>query len=138
MTPINTNKIIGLAPILETTDLKESIAFYIEVLGFQCDGIHPNGEDPVWASLRRGGANVMLSARNAHSGVENPTMTGSLYLYPDNVDAVWEELKDKTRVAYGIEDFDYGMREFAVYDHDGYLLQFGQDMDEVKARRAAA
>ncbi|MFN5228579.1 MAG: hypothetical protein ACK5Q3_18600 [Planctomycetota bacterium] len=27
-----------------------------------------------------------------------------------------------------LEDFDYGMREFAIYDNNGYLLQFGQSL----------
>lgn len=46
----------------------------------------------------------------------------------DDVDALWEKLKDKAGVCYGIEDFYYGMREFAVYDNNGYLLQFGQEI----------
>jgi hypothetical protein len=36
------------------------------------------------------------------------------------------ELKDKTKVCYPIETFGYGMREFAIFDNNGYLLQFGQ------------
>jgi len=39
-------------------------------------------------------------------------------------------LKDKVEVCYGIENFHYGMREFAIYDNNGYLLQFGQDVAE--------
>jgi hypothetical protein len=26
---------------------------------------------------------------------------------------------------YTIENFEYGMREFAIYDNNGYMLQFG-------------
>ena len=37
-----------------------------------------------------------------------------------------KKLKDKCKVCYPIETFDYGMREFGVYDINGYLLQFGQ------------
>lgn len=37
------------------------------------------------------------------------------------------ELKDKAKGYRGIENFDYGMREFAVYDNNGYLLRFGQE-----------
>jgi len=36
-------------------------------------------------------------------------------------------LKDKVRVCYPLENFEYGMREFAIYDNNGYLLQFGQE-----------
>jgi hypothetical protein len=38
------------------------------------------------------------------------------------------KLKDKAKVCCGIEDFDHGVREFAVYDNNGYLLQFGQEL----------
>jgi len=30
------------------------------------------------------------------------------------------------RICYPIETFEYGMREFAIYDNNGYLLQFGE------------
>ena len=39
------------------------------------------------------------------------------------------KVKDAVRVCYPIEDFDYGMREFAIFDNNGYLLQFGQEID---------
>jgi hypothetical protein len=29
------------------------------------------------------------------------------------------------KIAYPMEDFEYGMREFAIYDNNGYMLQFG-------------
>jgi hypothetical protein len=50
-------------------------------------------------------------------------------LRADDVDALWEKLKDKSRVCYGIEDFHDGLREFAVYDNNGHLLQFGQEIE---------
>jgi hypothetical protein len=37
-------------------------------------------------------------------------------------------LCSKLRIFYPLEDFDYGMREFAIYDNNGCLLQFGQDL----------
>jgi len=37
-------------------------------------------------------------------------------------------LKHNTEIVYPIEDFDYGMREFAIRDSNGYCLQFGQEV----------
>jgi uncharacterized glyoxalase superfamily protein PhnB len=121
-------KLKNLIPMLETEDLRQTIEFYTKLLGFVCDGSYPDGENPCWASLFKGQVRIMFTSRNAHSTVEKPTMTGSLYLYPDNVNQVWEEVKDKATVEYPIEDFDYGMREFAIRDCNGYLLQFGQEI----------
>ena len=41
---------------------------------------------------------------------------------------MWAKLKDITKVCYGIETFDFGMREFAIYNNNGYMLQFGQEI----------
>jgi len=40
------------------------------------------------------------------------------------------KLKDKAEVACGIENIEYGMREFAVLDNNGYMLQLGQEIAE--------
>ncbi len=48
-------------------------------------------------------------------------MTGSLYFKTDDVDALWLRLKDRCKVEYPLEDFDYGMREFAIRDNSDYL-----------------
>jgi uncharacterized glyoxalase superfamily protein PhnB len=44
------------------------------------------------------------------------------------VDAIWENIKESANICYPIETFDYGMREFGIYDNNGYLLQFGQEI----------
>ena len=56
---------------------------------------------------------------------DSPTFTGSLYFNVDDAASLWVSLKDVVKVGYPMEDFHYGMREFAIYDNNGYLLQFG-------------
>jgi hypothetical protein len=43
---------------------------------------------------------------------------------------ILNELKDKAKICYEPETFEWGMREFGIYDNNGYLLQFGQEMEE--------
>lgn len=119
-------RITALRPMLWTEDLPGTIEFYIKTLGFACDEYN---EDWGWASLSSGEIGIMFSAPNAHIPYDKIGCTGSFYLNTDNVDALWEQLKDKANVCYGIENFDHGMREFAIYDNNGYLLQFGQEID---------
>ncbi|MGI8811469.1 MAG: hypothetical protein ACR2IH_02940 [Pyrinomonadaceae bacterium] len=45
-------------------------------------------------------------------------------------DALWDKLKDKAHVCCGIEKLPYRMRECVVYDNNGYLLQFGQPIEQ--------
>ena len=113
--------------MLRTTDLKGSIDFYTRVLGFECDG---SSEEWGWASVRRDNVAIMFALPNEHEQFDGPMFTGSFYFNPDDVDALWAQVKDKARVCYPIDDFDYGMREFGIYDNNGYLLQFGHETPE--------
>ena len=122
-------RLTGLIPMLEVDDLGLTIDFYSTVLGFECAGRYPDEGNPGWALLKRDDVEIMFTVRNAHSKVEKPVMTGSLYIHPDNVNEVWDLLKDKVTIEYPIEDFDYGMREFAIRDCNGYLIQFGQGIE---------
>jgi len=89
-----------------------------------------------WAALRKDAVEVMISLPNAHEPFEKPTLTGSLYFSSDNVDALWEKIKDKATIVYPIENFYYGMREFAVRDNNGYILQFGQEITDRRRYRS--
>ena len=111
-----------LKPMMRTWDIQGSIDFYTQVLGFRCLAFN---EEWGWASLQWDRAEIMLSGPNEHENDERPVFTGSLYMICDDVDQHWRSLRDRVKVCYPIETFEYGMREFAIYDNNGYLLQFG-------------
>lgn len=121
-------KFTALRPMIETRDFDETIDFYTSVLGFICG--EPSDEWG-WASLHRDEVEIMVSRPNDHTPFEKPTFTGTFYFNTDAVDVLWELLKDSPAVFYGIENFEYGMREFAIKDNNGYILQFGQVYREV-------
>lgn len=110
-----------------TDDLKGSVDFYVNTLDFECEEFR---EDWGWALLVLDRVEIMLTRPNEHTPYDKIGFTGSFYFTTDDVDALWEKLKDKVKVCYGIEDFFYGMREFGIYDNNGYLLQFGQEVHE--------
>ncbi len=116
-------KLDSLVPILRTWNLAESMAFYTNVLGFECERHEPDRE---WASLCRDDVRIMFAPPNAHEGDVGPKFTGSLYIRTDDVAQIWAHIRGRCRVCYSLEDFDYGMREFAIYDNNGYVIQFGQ------------
>ena len=109
--------------MLRTWDLSATIEFYTHVLRFECEAHEP---DLGWASLTQGTVALMFSAPNEHEGDVAPSFTGSLYFRVGDIDSLWSRLKDEARVCYPVENFAYGMREFAIYDNNGYLLQFGE------------
>ena len=118
-------KLFNLAPMLTTDRIKETIEFYQNTLDFECESFD---EGWGWASLKKDDLNIMLGKPNAHIPFEKACFTGSFYFNTDNVNELWEKVKDKARVCYPPENFEYGMREFAIYDNNGYLLQFGQEI----------
>lgn len=116
-------KFNSLYPVLWTDSWEETIQFYTEILGFT---IHEKNQSWKWASLQRDGIQIMVSAPNAHENFIKIGFTGSFYFNISMIDDFWHGLKDKIQICYEIEDFEWGMREFAVYDNNGYILQFGE------------
>ena len=115
----------AIRPMLAVNSIDDTILFYCNTLGFECvnrlDG---------WAALQKDKVELMISLPNAHEPFEKPTLTGSLYFNTADVDILWNEIKDKVSVVYPVENFFYGMREFAIRDNNGYILQFGQEITE--------
>lgn len=53
-------------------------------------------------------------------------LSGSLYVTVEDVDALWEDLKNKCEIVYPVENFIYEMREFAIKDNNGYVINFAE------------
>lgn len=115
----------ALRPILWTEQVEETIQFYTTFLGFE---LAEQNEDWGWACLVKDGVEIMIAEPNEQTPFDQPLFTGSFYITTDHVDEIWEKLKDKVKVCYDIENFDWQMREFAIYDNNGYLIQFGQEI----------
>ncbi len=139
-----------LTPILTTDDMDATIAFYRDMLGFEVTGKMPE-QNPTWCSLRRDDAAIMFTSpdEDGHDHDEDDGHTHdhdeddghshdhehsganrlwTMYVYSEDVDTLWEELKGETNVAYPLYDTHYGMREFGVRDSDGNMLSFGKDI----------
>lgn len=119
-----------IAPLFIVTDLKTSIAFYVEKLGFEVRYIGPD-EDPFFAIVGREQVSVMLKhiAPDIHpipNHTRHPWARLDAYISTADPDALYEEY-----VAAGVifhqhilDDAD-GLRGFEVMDADGYMLFFG-------------
>ncbi|MBC3846095.1 VOC family protein [Winogradskyella echinorum] len=115
----------ALIPTLEVENMDETIAFYETNLDFVC----VNRDDNHWALMTKDDVDIMLSSRFNKDEFPKTTFTGSLYIHTDDVDVLWQILKDKVSICYPLESFEYGMREFAIYDNNGYRIQFGQELE---------
>jgi len=114
-----------ISPIIYTTDIENTINFYVNLIGFNCTDFD---KEIGWARVQVDNIELMISLPNAQLEFQKPFFTGSFYFNLDDVDALWQYVKEKVTVCYPLENFDYGMREFGIFDNNGYLLQFGQEV----------
>jgi uncharacterized glyoxalase superfamily protein PhnB len=76
--------------------------------------------------MHSGNARIMFST---FDHVDAPALTGEIYLYPDDLDAVWAKLKDAVTVVEPLHLTEYGMREFAIRDPNGFTLTLAASSD---------
>lgn len=123
-----------ISPILWTKDLKATIQFYETVLGFKGKSNFPN-----FVTLTRETVEIMFivpqdEPEECKEPNENqdffprPLLTGSIFITLDNVDRLWESVKDKATIKDSINNREYLMRDFSILDNNGYELVFGQDI----------
>jgi uncharacterized glyoxalase superfamily protein PhnB len=122
-------KLSGLIPMLETRDLEATIEYYTRTLGFDLDATWPSEGPLTWCRVVAGDVALMFMVPDDDAPPSDPTITGQLYCYPPDVDALWAELRGKVEVVSPIADWDHGMREFQIRDCNGYVLRFGREID---------
>jgi uncharacterized glyoxalase superfamily protein PhnB len=112
-----------LTPILYTNNMQQTLEFYEHFFGFTCT---TSNNDLSWAKIINKDIELMISKPVQSICFNEAIFTGSFYFNTDNVDEIWEAVKHKLKICYPVNNFEYGMREFGVFDNNGYLLQFGQ------------
>ena len=132
-------KPIGLTPVLYVTTLEQSLAFYINVLGFS---ILYQREEEGFAYMKRENVELMLSEIGKGSTWVTGDLTPPLgigvnfQMEVSDVDALYQNvLENEIKLFADIEVKWYrkdghhvGNKQFLVQDPDGYLLRFFQDM----------
>jgi catechol 2,3-dioxygenase-like lactoylglutathione lyase family enzyme len=122
--PVNLGQ--RVLPCLLVADMRRSLDFYVGVVGFTQTGYYPIESDPIRTEVRRDGVAIILFTETFRAYAERPTFSGALYVFPESVDRLAKELRDKVRFEWGPEDTDFGIREFAIRDPDGYTLVFAE------------
>ena len=135
-----------LAVMLTAKDLKKSLAFYRDVLGFRVESAWPSEADPMWANVVMGRQSVMLGQdmppqaiekacshdpakaaimkqRHEEFGKNKPGTGVFVYVAVDDVDAHHARVAGKVaKKPAKPESQFYGIRDYEVEDPDGYHL----------------
>ena len=123
-------QLIGSAPLFHVTNLKKSLDFYCEVLGFERPTLW--GDPPGFAMPQRDGMILMLD-QHTEAPLHN-NGNWDAYFWVNDVPALYAEFKAQGALfEYGVEFKKlYGNLEFALKDPDGYFLAFGQTLTETE------
>ena len=130
----------GVAPLFQVFDMRKSVAWYCDVLGFEIVQVDDKSKSPNhdWVWLRLNGADLMLNT--AYERDERPPGPDArriaahddtaLYFGAPDVEAVYADLLakglklNKPKVAW------YGMKQLYLHDPDGFSLCFQWRLDE--------
>lgn len=110
-------------------DVKETIKFYEEKLGFQkLLSVPEEGDVLNFAILNKDKISIMFQEQENLMN-EYPTLltekivpTFTLFITVDNVTQMYDELKDKVEIARDLHKTFYGKDEFAIFDNNGNIL----------------
>ena len=120
----------NLSPLLAARNMKETIEFYKNSLGFKMGMAFPDANNPEYVDLAKDGMVLMFIPAESH-GISSEEKLGiGVYLYlqiDGDIDEYYEELKKKeVRIAVDIKDEPFGVRDFTIEDPNGYKLTFNQ------------
>ena len=124
------------SPTLAVRDMKKTIGFYMNSLGFEMGMAFPDADNPEYADLSKDGMVLMfIPAENVGIGWEEKLGVGvNLYMEIEgDIDEYYGELKNRgIEILVDIKDEPFGIRDFTIEDVDGYQLTFNQPSQAVK------
>jgi uncharacterized glyoxalase superfamily protein PhnB len=119
-----------LTPNLIVTNVEHSMAFYRDVLGFTVQQTVPDAAPFVFAIVAHGNVEVFFNTREAavaeYPAFADSPIGGTLTMFVEvsDIEAAWNELRERVDVVMPYEKKWYGMTEFAFRDPDGYLITY--------------
>jgi catechol 2,3-dioxygenase-like lactoylglutathione lyase family enzyme len=113
-------KALSTSVVIHVSDLKRALNYYTAILGFTEDF-----ELEEYAGLVLDNVCIHLSGP-ASPGMKKTPGNAHFCIDCDDVNAYFDAISLKgALIAVPLEDRYYGMRDFAVNDHDGNTLVFG-------------
>jgi catechol 2,3-dioxygenase-like lactoylglutathione lyase family enzyme len=113
-----------VVPMIHVPDVAATVEWYRDI-GFSVVETHGHqGEGLSFAIVAFGDSQVMFSEGGGTSTQFRREV--DLYVYADDVDEIYERLKNRVEVVEGLHDTFYGMRELIIRDLNRFWITFGQ------------
>jgi catechol 2,3-dioxygenase-like lactoylglutathione lyase family enzyme len=120
-----------ISPSFIVSNLKASIAFYVDKLGFEVRFIGPDSE-PFWAIVGRENISIFLKAiapdvKPIPNNTRHKWARWDAYISAVDPDLLFEEYRSSgVGFHQPIKDDGDSLRGFEIADADGYVLFFGR------------
>jgi glyoxylase I family protein len=123
----------SLTPLLQVYDMRKSLAWYRDQLGFQILQTYEPEGHLYWAMLKLGEATLMLNAKfedEDKPATQPPVPDGhkdiTLYFDCPDVDAAYSHVTAQSIKAAPPKITYYKMKQLTLTDPDGFILVFQQ------------
>lgn len=135
----------SLVPNIAVKSIKDTVAYYKENFDFKLqmavdkdkeinESIMENKEY-IWAMIISDDVSLMLQEQNnlkkdVGDFFDDIQASLTLYFHVENIDSLYEKVKDNVEIFKPIYATWYGQKEFYVKDCNGYILCFAGIVDE--------
>lgn len=130
-------EIEGMTPLIQVFNMRRSLAFYRDILGFEIVSDSGGGDDSSWVWLRLNGCDLMLNDQyEPGSEPDTPPVERTkwhadvcLYFGCRDIDAAYAYLRSKGLQLEPPKVAPYGMKQLNLKDPDGYEICFQWSAD---------
>lgn len=127
-----------LSPNLMVKDVRQTIDFYTNMLGFKLLATVPETQEGKLDFAIVQADNFMIMLQEEKSLKEElPQLAGydkggalTFYIHVSDIQELYDKLKGKVTIVKDMHDTFYGSRDFAIEDCNGFILAFSQQMTQ--------
>jgi uncharacterized glyoxalase superfamily protein PhnB len=130
----------SLSPNLAVKDIKQTVSYYQDNFGFEIEMLVDSlqedfspeikkDKDYIWALIKKGDVSLMLQEENSMKEdignfFKEIGASITLYIEVDDVDTLYEKVKENVEILKPVYTTWYGQKEFYIKDINGYILGF--------------
>lgn len=118
-----------ITPNIMVENVKETIEYYKNILGFEVLITVPEeGEELNFAIIKKDSISIMFQSRKSlieeyeTLEIEKIKPTFTLFITVKDVQSLYDELKNKVKIAKELHKTFYGKDEFAIFDNNNNIL----------------
>ena len=116
-------------PVIATADIRSTVDYYINVLGFAEHFIY--GDPPVYAAVSRDGVLLYINHDDEMAAtLKDSRLHPDIFFWVQDVDKLFEEHKRRgARIVEEISDRAWDARQYVVEDPNGYRLKIAEPIE---------